>query len=282
MDQKVTVEARTIYIISDSTGDLGSRAVQAGLEQFRGHGVFERVFRFVRSEEKIEEVMALARDNSAYVVYTFVPPKLRERTEALAKEYGVKVRGLIMGDLVQDLSEYLGQAPRGKPGHQINAAYFEREDKEWDALKFAIDHDDGQKTEDILDAEIVIVGVSRVRKSQVSKELALKGFMVANVPIAVEIGVHFSLLQAQLDGKRVFALTMMPARLQQIRRKRLQSAAKGLPLSYAEMDYILQDLRQVEKCARTRGWTIIDSTDRGIEETAAEIAEKIRERFPQK
>ena len=279
MDQKVTT--RTIYIVSDSTGDLGTRAVQAGLEQFRDHFTSEVCFRFVRSEKKVEEVMALARDANAYVVYTLVPPKLRERAAALAKEYGVKARDLIMGDLVQDLSEYLGQEPRRKPGYQINAAYFEREEREWDALKFAIEHDDGQRIEDLLDAEVVIVGVSRVRKSQVSKELALKGFMVANVPTAVEIGVHASLLHDKLDPKRVFALTMMPARLQQIRKKRLQAEkAVGFSDRYAEMEYIRQDLAIVERCVRNRGWTIIDGTDRGIEEAAAEIAEKIRQRFP--
>ncbi len=278
MDQKVGTH--TIYIISDSTGDLGSRIAHGGLEQFRNNRIPERRFLFVRSMAKVKEAMELAREHHAYVVYTLVDPDLREYADSLAKEYGVKARSLVMGDVVQDLAEYLGEAPLGKPGHRINAAYFEREEKEWDALKFAIEHDDGQRTEDILDAEVVIVGVSRVRKSQVSKELALKGFMVANIPIAVETGIP-AVLHHNLDPRRVFALTMRPARLQQIRSKRLASTAKGLPLPYADMEYIRQDLAQVDRLVRIKGWTIIDGTDRGIEETAAEIAEKMRERFPQ-
>ena len=51
-----------------------------------------------------------------------------------------------------------------KPGgqHQLNDEYFKR----IEALNFTLEHDDGQNTDTISGAEIILVGVSRTPKHQ--------------------------------------------------------------------------------------------------------------------
>lgn len=270
-----------VYVISDSTGDLGSRAVRAGLDQFRTSNVPVERSLFVRSPEKLERAIKEAASRGAYVVYTLVDPVMRDLAARLAHENGISARSLVMSDLVPDLAAYLGQTPSGKPGHKVSEASIAREEREWDAIKFVIEHDDGQRMEDLGSAEAVIVGVSRVRKTQLSKELAFDGYFVANVPLALETGVPTLLLDPQLDPGRVFALTMAAGRLRQIRHKRLERGAPGLDIAYADLDYVRADLAQVDRTARERGWRIIEGTDRGIEEIAAEI-EEILKRMPHK
>ena len=44
-------------------------------------------------------------------------------------------------------------------------------------------HDDGKKTEDILNSDIILLGVSRTSKTPTSIYLANRGFKTTNIPL---------------------------------------------------------------------------------------------------
>jgi regulator of PEP synthase PpsR (kinase-PPPase family) len=52
-----------------------------------------------------------------------------------------------------------------------------------EAIEFAVAHDDGKKPEDLVMAEIVLVGVSRTGKTPLSMYLSMPGWKTANVPL---------------------------------------------------------------------------------------------------
>ncbi len=55
--------------------------------------------------------------------------------------------------------------------------------REIEAVAFAFHHDDGQNTQDLHRAEIVLVGVSRSMKTPTMLYLASRGWFAANVPL---------------------------------------------------------------------------------------------------
>ena len=63
--------------------------------------------------------------------------------------------------------------------HMLNAEYFKR----IDALNYTMLHDDGQHVDELEQADVVLVGVSRTSKTPTSIYLANRGVKTANVPL---------------------------------------------------------------------------------------------------
>ncbi len=87
----------------------------------------------------------------------------------------------ILGPVLRVFQAYLGTELTHKVGaqHILNAEYFKR----IDALNYTMLHDDGQHTDDLESADVVLVGVSRTSKTPTSIYLANRGVKTANVPL---------------------------------------------------------------------------------------------------
>jgi regulator of PEP synthase PpsR (kinase-PPPase family) len=135
-------------------------------------------------------------------------------------------------------------------------------------VEFAVRHDDGRLPEGLDNAEIVVVGVSRTMKTPTTLYLAYRGWLVANVPIHLELQPPPTLLA--LPPERVFCLLMAPARLQEIRASRAR--AMNMPLEpYASLENIRGELLHSRQLALDHGWRQIDVTGKSVEEVAREI-----------
>src|SRR5271170_64731 len=79
------------------------------------------------------------------------------------------------------LAGYLNAAFGMEPGrqHMLDAEYFKR----IDAMHFTLAHDDGQLLDDIDEADVILVGVSRTSKTPTCMYLANRGIKAANVPL---------------------------------------------------------------------------------------------------
>jgi regulator of PEP synthase PpsR (kinase-PPPase family) len=268
-----------VYIISDSTGDLGSRSVKAVLEQFEDVEIEEQRFLNIRTEKMVEDAMRSAKENRpVIIIYTLVKPTLRKLVQKRAHEHGIRAFGLLMDDLVPAFAEVLNQAPLEKPGRRIDEDYYEEKHQESDALEFARDHDDGNRLNELRAANVVIVGVSRVSKTPVCTHLALKGLFAANIPIVLEVDPPKEL--DNVDPDRVFVLKVTPERLRKIREVRDEHMTQGAHvINYAEMDHIVKELAKVNRLAQQKKWTVIDVTNRAVEETAELIRQYYKKRF---
>ena len=116
-------------------------------------------------------------------------------------------------------SSPISAAPRPKPRvgaqHMLNAEYFKR----IDALNYTMFHDDGQHTEDLEEADVVLVGISRTSKTPTSIYLANRGIKTANVPLVPNIPLPPQL--ETLKHPLVVGLYATPERIVQIRQNRL-------------------------------------------------------------
>ena len=97
----------------------------------------------------------------------------------------------------------------------LNAEYFQR----IDALNYTMLHDDGQHVEDLEEADVVLVGVSRTSKTPTSIYLANRGVKTGNVPLVP--GVPLPPQVEALTRPLVVGLYASPERIVQIRQNRL-------------------------------------------------------------
>src|SRR4029450_8234602 len=86
-------------------------------------------------------------------------------------------------------------------------------------FNFTMLHDDGQHIEDLEEADVVLVGVSRTSKTPTSIYLANRGVKTANVPLVP--GIMLAPNVEALSRPLVVGLYASPERIVQIRQNRL-------------------------------------------------------------
>jgi regulator of PEP synthase PpsR (kinase-PPPase family) len=255
-----------VFVVSDATGATARRVVEAAVAQFSGARVEIQQVPGVREDGEIKELVKQASKARGTIVHTLVVPELRQVMLREGRRRHVATIDL-MGPLVSRLSEILDLSPLAKPGllRQLDESYFERVG----AIDFAVRHDDGRNPDDLAQAELVLVGVSRTSKTPISVFLAYRGWKVANVPIVADIEPSPRLFE--VDRRRVIALTIQPERLVMLRQARSNRMVKSASLNYASLEYVRKELEWAELILRRERWPRVDVTNKSIEECAAEI-----------
>ncbi len=112
---------------------------------------------------------------------------------------------------------YLGTPAGRRVGaqHVLDAEYFRR----IDALNFTMEHDDGQLPDDIDEADIVLIGISRTSKTPTSIYLANRGIKTANIPIVLGVPIPGSLTEAKRP--LIVGLIATAERISQVRQNRV-------------------------------------------------------------
>jgi regulator of PEP synthase PpsR (kinase-PPPase family) len=171
-----------------------------------------------------------------------------------------------MGPVLDRLAGHLRLMPQEKPG--LLEQLQEARSRQIEAVEFAFQHDDGQNTDDLGRAEVVLVGVSRSMKTPTMLYLAYRGWFAANVPLIPEVRLPTSLLK--VPPRRVFCLFTNPSRLLELRRVRARQ--QNIPEDiYASMDQIRKELQYAEQLCLKQGWQRLEATSKSVEELCQEI-----------
>jgi [pyruvate, water dikinase]-phosphate phosphotransferase / [pyruvate, water dikinase] kinase len=259
-----------LYICSDSIGETAEAVAQATIHQFNADQVRIKRHGHLKQEDEIRRVMEEAAATGGFVAYTLVQPELREMMKAEAIRLGVRAVD-IMGPMMQAFIDTYGDAPKSKPGllHEMDADYFRRVD----AIEFAVKYDDGRDARGMLQAQVVLIGVSRTSKTPLSIFLAHKGIKVANLPVMPEVKPPAELFK--IPSHRIIGLTMDAEHILNIRTERLK--AVGLPngSKYATLQRVVEELEYAQGLMKQLGCTVINVTNKAIEETAGIIVEYI-------
>lgn len=263
---------RTIYLISDGTCRTCEQVVRAVLVQFSEPEV--RIVRKanVRRPSTVRALIAQAAADRALVCYTLVYDKARAAIEEAARELMVPVVDLL-GPVLASLYDLIKTSPRARPGalYKSNRAYFDR----IDAVDYTLHHDDGCRENELEEADVVLVGVSRASKSTTCFYLAYSGVRAANMPLFPDCDPPAALLQ--LDQRRVIGLTVNPYRLQSIRDARLRDWGMDPNDDYGDRLQIARELRAVNEQMAAHGWKVVDVSYKAIEEIAREVLQLLDE-----
>ena len=263
-----------LHLVSDATGETLITVARAAAAQYATISPIEHVYPLVRTMKQLDRVLAEVEASPGIVLYTLLDPELIEKLEGKCRELGLPCRS-ILGPVLRLFQAYLGTetTPRVGAQHMLNAEYFKR----IDALNYTMLHDDGQHTEDLEEADVVLVGVSRTSKSPTSIYLANRGVKTANVPIVPGITTPH-----QLEGLRkplVVGLHASPERIVQIRQNRLLGMkAHRDGDAYVDRQAVAEEVAFSRRLCAKHNWPLIDVTRRSIEETAAAVIALMTER----
>lgn len=261
-----------LHLVSDSTGETLIAASRAAAAQYQGVASIEHVYPLVRTVAQLERVISEIETSPGIVLFTLVDPDLSRRLEE-ACETAASPCLSVLGPILTLFKSYLGQSstPRAGAQHMLNADYFKR----IDALNFTMMNDDGQMPENLEQAEIVLLGVSRTSKTPTSIYLANRGYKTANVPIVPNVPLPRAL--ESLRKPLVVGLVASAERIIQIRQNRLLTLKANTESEYVDRIAVAEELTASRRLFMERGWPFIDVTRRSIEETAAAILELYRE-----
>ncbi|WGF87460.1 pyruvate, water dikinase regulatory protein [Marinivivus vitaminiproducens] len=270
-----------LHVVSDSTGETVTTVSRAALSQFEDVMAVEHVWSFVRSEQQLDTILQEIEALPGAVLFTMVSAELRARLQHGCERIGVPCVP-VLDPVMHVLQGALGLTLRPQVGgqHALDAGYFAR----IEAMNFMLRHDDGMFTDELEQADLVLVGVSRTSKTPTCLYLANRGVKAANVPIVPEQALPGGV--DRLRNPLVVGLTINPEVLSQIRVNRLRQIgvaggdARFTP-DYAEVERIKAELVTARRLFAKQGWPVIDVTRRSVEETAAGLMQLLRARLAQ-
>ncbi len=267
------VDALELHIVSGGVGASAELLAHTVLVQFPGAEVPLVIHPHVHDMQEVQEIVASVASTSGLILHTLVRTHIRDGLSAEAQRQGV-VAIDVAGPLMEQLSERLQMKPVGQPGRyrKLYDQYFKRVD----AIEFTIAHDDGKRSADLDQADIVLMGVSRLGKTPLSIYLAMQGWRVANVPFVPGLVLPVSL--RDVDRRRVIGLSIEPPQLAVHRRWRERRLGVEAG-NYVDQKRIAGELREAKRFFVSHDIPVIDVTDKPIETSGTEIIAVITRRL---
>lgn len=262
-----------VHLVSDATGETNTTLARACLAQFPDVEPNEHIWTLVRTQGQIDRVLASVKINPGVVLFTIANPTHRQSLIAGCRDIDVPCLS-ILDPLLGIFANYLGLESSGQPGgqHALTQTYFER----IAAMEYTLTHDDGQSTQDLNTADVVLVGVSRTSKTPTCLYLANRGLKSANIPMVPNVPLPPELFTA--TSPLIVGLTTDVEHLVQVRRNRLRLIADGSETDYVDTATVRDEVNKARRLFTEQGWPVINVSRRSIEETAATVLQYFQER----
>jgi len=261
------VSRRTVFFVSDQTGVTAETMGHSLMTQFEGLEFRPVTLPFVSSVDKAQE--AVRRINRAadeegirpIIFSTLVQDDLRGIVMT-ANGLFLDFFAAFVGPLERELNTRSTHRAGRAHGMADLAAYTAR----INATNYALSNDDGTGG-DYSHADVILVGVSRSGKTPTCLYMALQyGVFAANYPLTEE-DLESGKLPRRLESfrRKLFALSIKPERLQQIRNERRPDSR------YASRQQVQYELRAAEALFTRYAIPCLDTTECSIEEIASRI-----------
>lgn len=266
---------KTIYILSDSTGETAATMVRAAIVQYNSSEMDIVRCKNIRSDEALLKTIDECFEKRGMIAHTFASPEMREKINEKCVEKSIPCTDLL-GPLILTLDHFFGVPSSKRIGalRQTDDSYFRR----IEAIEYTVRHDDGKTTNELDKADIILVGISRTSKTPLSIFLSHKGWKVANIPLVLGAPLPEQLFN--VDQRKIVGLIIDIHSLQKIRKNRLEKFGQDSGGEYASMNQIIQEIEYAEQLfKKNRRWPVFNVTERALEETASEIVRVIATRM---
>ncbi|SER17640.1 hypothetical protein SAMN04487944_101513 [Gracilibacillus ureilyticus] len=269
------MEKAIIYVVSDSVGETAEFVTKAALSQFMDENAYD-LYRipYVENIEVLRGAVYHAKQLGAMIGFTLVNPVLREFLIQEARNKQVECVD-ILGPMLEAMERKFHRKAKEEPGliHRLDEDYFRRVE----AIEFAVRYDDGRDPRGVMQADIVLIGVSRTSKTPLSQYLAHKRLKVANIPIVPEVDPPETLFK--IPSQKCIGLRISSEKLNSIRKERLKSLGLDDTASYANMERIQEELNYFDQLIQRIGCPVIDVSNKAVEETANIILNMINQPY---
>ncbi len=267
---------RKVFYLSDSTGLTAENLGKSLLAQFPMIQ-FESITRpFVDTPEKAQKIAneinqdAQTSSTRPIVIDTIVDGEVSSII-ASAECFYIDIFSTFLSPLELELgvksAHNVGHTPIFKEDSRVvDENYMQR----IDAVHFALANDDGMHLNRYADADIILIGVSRTGKTPSSVYLGMQyGVKAANYPLIPDDLDRNKLPEAlNQHQKKLFGLTIRPARLSEIRNERKPNS------EYAALRTCVDEIRQAETLYRQYRIPYIDTTQLSVEEISARMLQR--------
>lgn len=262
-----------MHLVSDSTGETLVAIAKAATVQYQNIRAIEHVHPLVRTQRQLKRVLVDIEQEPGIVLYTIVNTALVAELEAHCQRLKIPCLAVLQ-PIMKVFESYLGapQTPTVAGQHVLDADYFRR----IDAMNFTMAHDDGRLPDNLDEADIVLLGISRTSKTPTSLYLAQRGYKTTNLPLVPQVPLPEQLLQPHTAF--IVCLIANVDRIADVRRNRAILMADRDLETYVDRDTISAEIAYTRKLAAQHGWPIIDVTRRSIEESATMILKLLQDR----
>ncbi|MGH1419559.1 MAG: pyruvate, water dikinase regulatory protein [Hyphomicrobiaceae bacterium] len=262
-----------LHLVSDATGETLTTIGKAAAVQYGQVRAIEHVHPLIRTKQMLQRVLQEVEQAPGIVLYTIINVELAEILEERCRELQVPSMAVLQ-PIMTLFESYLGapRTPTVAGQHVLDADYFKR----IDALNFTMAHDDGHLPEDLNQADIVILGISRTSKTPTSIYLAQRGFKTANLPLVPEIPIPEALTKQH--NAFVVCLIASADRIAEVRRNRAMLLADRDLNTYIDRDRIKAEIAYSRRLCGEHGWPVIDVTRKSVEESAATVIRLMADR----
>jgi regulator of PEP synthase PpsR (kinase-PPPase family) len=262
--------SRLVYIVSDGTGITAENFSQSILAQFEAS--FKQIrIPFVDTVDKAHDAViqingANPKYGQAIVFTTLVNPEVNQVVS--------KANALVL-DMFQTFVAPLEQTLGMRSTHAINRLHHNADTDAYknriEAINYSLAHDDGQSNQNLADANVILVGVSRVGKTPTSLYLAMQyGLKAANYPLIPEDFERGQLPKDLLPHKqKIYGLTIDADRLCEIRNERRPGS------NYAKLENCRYEINEAISMMRRESIPWVSTTSKSIEEIATTILQAI-------
>jgi regulator of PEP synthase PpsR (kinase-PPPase family) len=261
-----------LHLISDSTGETLTFIAKAVLSQFPNLEANEFQYFLTKTASQLEKPLENIINKGGIVLYTILNEEAENLLLTTCKKHNILCLAAIM-PIVKQISAFIGIESTKTVGgqHFISEEYYNR----MEAINYTLNHDDGNMQDDLSDADIIILGVSRSSKSPTSIYLAYKGYKVGNIPfVKIEnIPKYIKSLKKPL----IVGFTIDPERLKIIRQVRIKTLAINEDTNYTDIRQIKEEIAQAKKLFSALDIPVINVTQKSIEETAVMIINLLHE-----
>jgi hypothetical protein len=262
-----------MHLVSDATGETLVAIAKAATVQYQNIRAIEHVHPLVRTQRQLKRVLSDIAQEPGIVLYTVVNKVLADELEKHCHELKIPCLAVLQ-PIMKIFESYLGapQTPTVAGQHVLDADYFRR----IDAMNFTMAHDDGRLPNNLSEADIVLLGISRTSKTPTSLYLAQRGYKTTNLPLVPQVPLPEQLLEPHTAF--VVCLIANVDRIADVRRNRAVLMADRDLETYVDRDLISAEIAYTRKLAAQYGWPIIDVTRRSIEESATMILKLLQDR----
>jgi len=158
-------QKKIVWVVSDGTGRTATQLIKAASYQFELSDIKYKIIKNVVNKKQIFGVIDRVKKETGMVVYTLVSKSNRRVIHRLCVENHI-LSVDFFGNLISTMEKFLQKVPLELPGlsYKINRDYF----RMVDAVEFTVKHDDGASIQNIDNADIILVGPSRVGKTPLS------------------------------------------------------------------------------------------------------------------
>ena len=259
---------RTAFFVSDRTGITVEMLGSSLLTQFDDVEFRRVTLPFIDNMDKVQDVLnqiEAARAESGKRPLVFTSLMADEIREEISKANAMVLD--LFDRFIVPLEKELGVTSAHAIGRSHSAGNFKDYNHRIEAVNYTLAHDDGMTNRNLDQADIILVGVSRSGKTPTCLYMALQfGIKAANYTLIPEDLERMKLPPALIPlRQKVWGLSIMPERLQQIRQERKPDS------KYASIENCRWEVSAAESLMQQAGISFLNSTTKSIEELAATL-----------